>query len=76
MKTLIIILSLITIMIICYNINKYIVKKYIKRGEEYTWNLVNINLLLSFTIFGSIVYWLIFAIYMTPRLPEKPPRYL
>lgn len=76
METLIIILSLITIMIICYNINKYIVKKYIKRGEDYDWNLVNINLLLSFTIFGSVIYWMIFLIYKLPAIPETPPKWL
>ena len=76
MKTLIIIISLITIMIICYNINKFILKRYAKRGEEYNWELVKLNMLISFTVIGSLLYWMIFLAYRLPRLPETPPKWL
>lgn len=76
MKTLIIILSLITIMIICYNINKYIFKSYVKTGHEYDWSVVKTNMLMSLTIFPSIFYWMLVLLNKIPAIPEKPPRWL
>ena len=76
MKTLIIILSLITIMIICYNINKYILKSHLKSGNQYTWELVNTNILMSITIFPSLFFWIFVSLYKIPAIPESPPKWL
>ena len=74
METFITILILLAIMIICYYINRYIVKKVNK--SDYSWNEVRINLLMSIFIPVSISYWLIYLINITPSLPENPPKWM
>lgn len=74
METLITILILLSIMIICYYINRYIVKSINK--SEYTWNEVRINLLMSIFIPASIGYWILYIINIIPSLPEEPPKWL
>lgn len=74
METFIIILILLATMIICYYINRYIVKDINK--TYYTWNEVKTNLLMSIFIIPSFIYWLIYLVNIIPSLPEKPPRYL
>ena len=74
METFITILILLVVMIICYYINRYIVK-YANRAN-YGWNEVRINLLMSIFIPVSFVYWIIYVVNIIPSLPEKPPRWL
>ena len=74
METFITILILLITMIICYYINRYIVKDINK--TYYTWNEVKTNLLMSIFIPISFVYWIIYLINIIPSLPEKPPRWL
>ena len=74
METFITILIILTTMIICYYINRYIVKDINK--TYYTWNEVKTNLLMSIFIPISFVYWIIYLINITPSLPERPPRWL
>ena len=74
METFITILIILIIMIICYYINRYIVKDINK--TYYTWNEVKTNLLMSIFIIPSFIYWIIYIVNIIPSLPEKPPRYL
>lgn len=74
MEKLIIPVSVLTIMISCYYINKKLLIKINK--EEYSWNHVNNNLVISLLIIPSIIYWLIYMVTIAPPLPEKPPRWL
>ena len=74
METFITILIILATMIICYYINRYIVKDINK--TYYTWNEVKTNLLMSIFIPISFVYWIIYLINIIPSLPEKPPRWL
>lgn len=74
METFITILLVLTTMIICYYINRYIVKDINK--TNYSWNEVKTNLLMSIFIIPSFIYWLIYLINIVPSLPERPPRWL
>ena len=74
METFITILILLITMIICYYINRYIVKDINK--TDYTWNEVKTNLLMSIFIIPSFMYWIIYVVNIIPSLPEKPPRWL
>ena len=74
METFITILIILSIIIICYYINRYIVKVINK--TEYSWEEVKTNLLMSIFIPISFVYWIIYLINITPSLPERPPRWL
>ena len=74
METFITILIILATMIICYYINRYIVKDINK--TYYTWNEVKTNLLMSIFIPISFVYWIIYLVNITPSLPERPPRWL
>ena len=74
METFITILIVLTTMIICYYINRYIVKFVNK--TEYSWEEVKTNLLMSIFIPISFVYWIIYLVNIIPSLPEKPPRWL
>jgi TRAP-type C4-dicarboxylate transport system permease large subunit len=74
MKEIIITLIVVTLIISCYYINKKLLIKINK--EEYSWNHVNNNLVISLLIIPSIIYWLIYMVTITPPLPEKPPRWL
>jgi len=74
--TLITILLIILTQIICYYINKSIIKKTNKPDSEYNWGLVNTNLLMSFFILPSVIYWIFYIIYNIPSLPEDPPKWL
>ena len=74
MNTFITILILLTIIIICYYINRYIVKSVNK--AEYSWNEVRINLLMSIFIPASVGYWVLYLINIIPLLPEHPPKWL
>ena len=74
METFITILILLITMIICYYINRYIVK--VVNKTYYTWNEVKTNLLMSIFIIPSFMYWIVYLIHITPSLPEKPPRWL
>ena len=74
MKTFITILIILSIIIICYYINRYIVKVINK--TEYSWEEVKTNLLMSIFIIPSLIYWLIYLVNIIPSLPEKPPRWL
>ena len=74
METFITILIILATMIICYYINRYIVKDINK--TYYTWNEVKTNLLMSIFIPISFVYWIIYLTNIIPSLPERPPRWL
>ena len=74
METFITILILLITMIICYYINRYIVK--VVNKTYYTWNEVKTNLLMSIFIPISFVYWIIYIVNIIPSLPEKPPRWM
>ena len=74
MKTFITILIILSIIIICYYINRYIVK--VVNKTEYSWEEVKTNLLMSIFIPISFVYWIIYLVNITPSLPERPPRWL
>ena len=74
METFITILIVLLIMIICYYINRYIVK--VVNKTEYSWEEVKTNLLMSIFIPISFVYWIIYLVNITPSLPERPPRWL
>ena len=74
MNTFITILIVLLIMIICYYINRYIVKTVNK--AEYGWNEVKTNLLMSIFIIPSFMYWIVYLIHITPSLPERPPKWL
>ena len=74
METFITILILLITMIICYYINRYIVK--VVNKTYYTWNEVKTNLLMSIFIPVSFVYWLIYLVNIIPSLPDRPPRWL
>ena len=74
METFITILILLVSMIMCYYINRYIVKDINK--TEYSWNEVKTNLLMSIFIIPSFMYWIVYLIHITPSLPERPPRWL
>lgn len=76
METLITILLIIITQIICYYINKTILKKTLKHDSVYNWQLVNTNLLMSFFIAPSVIYWILVFILNLPRLPEEPPKWL
>lgn len=74
MNTFVTVLIVILIMIICYYINRYIVK--IANKAEYGWNEVRINLLMSIFIPVSVGYWILYIINIIPSLPEEPPKWL
>jgi len=74
METFITILIILATMIICYYINRYIIKSNNK--TNYTWNEVKTNLLMSIVIIPSFVYWIIYLLSILPSLPEEPPRWL
>ena len=74
METFITILILLAIMIICYYINRYIVK-YTNKAD-YGWNEVRINLLMSIFIPVSFGYWIIYLSNILPSFPEEPPKWL
>ena len=74
MEIFITILILLAVMIICYYINRYIVKTINK--TDYTWNEVKTNLLMSIFIIPSFMYWIVYLIHITPSLPELPPKWL
>ena len=74
METFITILIILATMIICYYINRYIVKFVNK--TYYSWEEVKTNLLMSIFIPVSFVYWIIYLVNIIPSLPEKPPRWL
>ena len=74
METFITILIILATMIICYYINRYIIKFVNK--TEYSWNEVKTNLLMSIFIPISFVYWIIYIINIIPSLPEEPPKWL
>lgn len=74
METFITILILLLIIIICYYINRYIVKTVNK--AKYGWNEVKTNLIMSMFILPSIIYWIIYLIKILPALPEEPPEWL
>ena len=74
METFITILIILTTMIICYYINRYIVKFVNK--TYYSWNEVKTNLLMSIFIPISFVYWIIYIVNIIPSLPEKPPKWM
>jgi hypothetical protein len=76
METFITILILLTIVISCYYINRFIVKIINKAKYEYGWNEVKTNLLMSIFVIPSIVYWIIYIVKILPALPEEPPRWL
>ena len=60
METFITILIILATMIICYYINRYIVK--IANKAEYGWNEVKTNLLMSIFIIPSFIYWIIYLV--------------
>ena len=74
METFITILILLITMIICYYINRYIVRTVNK--AEYGWNEVRINLLMSIFIIPSLIYWIVYLVNIIPSLPDCPPRWL
>ena len=74
METFITILIILATMIICYYINRYIIKFVNK--TYYSWNEVKTNLLMSIFIPISFVYWIIYIINIIPSLPEEPPKWL
>ena len=74
METFITILILLTTIIICYYINRYIVKTVNK--TEYSWEEVKTNLLMSIFIIPSFLYWIIYLVNIIPSLPEEPPKWL
>ena len=74
METFITILILLVTIIICYYINRYIVKDINK--TEYSWEEVKTNLLMSIFIIPSLIYWIVYLIHITPSLPDRPPRWL
>ena len=74
METFITILVLLLIMIICYYINRYIVK--VVNKTEYSWEEVKTNLLMSIFIIPSFLYWIIYLVNIIPSLPEEPPKWL
>lgn len=74
METFITILIVLAIMVICYYINRYIVKDINK--TYYTWNEVKTNLLMSIFFPISFIYWIIYIVNIIPSLPEKPPKWL
>ena len=74
METFITILIILATMIICYYINRYIVK--VVNKTEYSWEEVKTNLLMSIFIIPSLIYWIIYIVNIIHSLPEKPPRYL
>lgn len=71
---LIITFTVIITMIMCYYINKSVLIKINK--EEYSWNNVNTNLVISVLIVPSLIYWVIYMMTILPPLPEKPPKWL
>jgi hypothetical protein len=75
METLIEILIYLTIVIICYYINRYIESKYSKE-TPWGWEDVKINLLISFMTPLSVLYWMFLLIHKCPALPEHPPKWL
>ena len=74
METFITILIILSIIIICYYINRYIVK--VVNKTEYSWEEVKTNLLMSIFIIPSLIYWIICIVNIIPSLPDKPPRWL
>lgn len=74
MKTFITILLLISIMITCYYINRFIVTKVNK--NDYSWNEVKTNIIISIIIPLSVGYWIMYLLSLAPSFPEKPPRWL
>jgi hypothetical protein len=74
MNTFITILILLVIMIICYYINRYIVRTV--NHAYYGWNEVRMNLLMSIFIPLSVGYWILYIINIIPSLPEEPPKWL
>ena len=74
METFITILIILAITIICYYINRYIVK--VVNHTYYGWNEVKTNLLMSIFIIPSLIYWIIYLINIIPSLPEEPPKWL
>jgi len=74
METFVTILIILATMIICYYINRYIVK--VVNKTDYSWEEVKTNLLMSIFIIPSFVYWIIYIINIIPSLPEKPPKWL
>ena len=74
METFITILIILATMIICYYINRYIIKFVNK--TYYSWEEVKTNLLMSIFIPISFVYWTICLVNIIPSLPEEPPKWL
>jgi len=74
METFITILIILTTIICCYYINRYIVKDINK--TKYSWEEVKTNLLMSIFIIPSFIYWIIYVVNIIPSLPEDPPKWL
>lgn len=74
MNIFITILIVLLIMIICYYINRYIVRTV--NHTHYGWNEVRINLLMSIFFPLSVGYWILYIINIIPSLPEEPPKWL
>ena len=74
METFITILIVLAIMIVCYYINRHIVK--VANKADYGWNEVRINLLMSIFIPVSVGYWILYLVNIIPSLPEEPPKWL
>ncbi len=74
METFITILIVLAIIIICYYINRHLIKNV--NNTHYTWNEVRTNLLISIFIIPSFIYWILYLIHIIPSLPEEPPKWL
>lgn len=74
METFVTILIILITMIICYYINRHIVK--VVNKTDYTWEHVKTNLLMSIFIPASILYWIIYLVNIVPSLPERPPKWM
>jgi len=64
------------IVVICYYINRRILRINLKTGNIYTWEMMVTNLIISIIIPLSIGFWFIVLINKLPRFKDTPPDWL
>lgn len=67
---------LIPLILVCYYINRRILRTSLKTGNVYTWEMMIINLSISIIIPFSIGFWIIVIINKLPKFRDTPPDWL
>lgn len=67
---------LIPLILVCYYINRRILRTSLKTGNVYSWEMMIINLIISIIIPVSIGFWIIVIINKLPKFRDTPPDWL